>query len=443
MKFDFYIYEIKFDFHVHGSGNLTLLHDKKIVDDFVISRPGQISGIEIKFEKEDPADLNSYAEIEHVWINGYDLKERFKGIVYKIDQARHPSVELHTIPNNLYFGYEGCMAFSIEHRDDSLSQAAWTIAEKEFSEVKWPLMNNQYREKNFHNVHRDAVYMFTGCSSPNTKTLVDTIDQLKIADLKTPLHYDDRSKIENWINQSERVKIKNFSMMDNFTTGTGVTQSLSVFLQSADTIFMPEKTYFHNGEYLNDKHVRFMNAFSEVFEEGSSVLFELPSPWYTAESVQQRIEEARKANCKIALDLTWLPVIDCQIEIDLEPVDEVYFSMNKCWPLVSLRPAFRWSKKRINDSQTFDYEVGAYPKIPVNVFLKLTDKFDFDYTYNRYKNDQIKLCQQFGLEPTVILWFAKHKQVRHNFRNHISRHFFLDDFVCVVELLNHKGKYFW
>lgn len=304
-------------------------------------------------------------------------------------------------------------------------------------------MNEQYRKKNFHNVHRDAVYMFTGCLSPNTPSLIDAIDDLKIATLRNPMPHDHRVKIENWINCSKRVKIKNFSVMDNFTSGTGVTQSLSVFLQSAETIFMPEKTYFHNGEYIKDKDIRIKNAFDEIFEEGSRVLFELPSPWYSIEKTQQRIEQARKANCYIALDLTWLPVIDCPIEIDMELVDEVFFSMNKSWPVVSLRPAFRWSKKRINDSQTFDYEVGAYPKIPANVFLNLIGKFEFDYSYDRYKNDQKKLCDQFGLVPTNVLWFATHNQVKHNHENYISRHYFLDDFVCVVELLNHKGKYFW
>jgi len=442
MKFDFYIDEIKFDFHVHGTGKLTLSNDQQIKKDFVISRPEQLCNIEIKFEKEDPADLNSYATIQHVWINGYDLKERFKGIDYKIDKDRH-SVEQTTIPNNLYFGYQGSMSFSIEHKNDLLSRAAWTLADNEFAEVKWPLMNDQHRKKNFHNVHRDAVYMFTGCLSPKTPILVDTIDEMKIADLRNPMHHDHRAKIENWINRSERVKIKNFPMMNNFTTGTGVTQSLSVFLQSAQTLFMPKKTYFHNGESIKDKDIPFKDAFSEVFEEGSRVLFELPSPWYSIEKTQQRIEEARKADCYIALDLTWLPIIDCPIEIDLAIVDEVFFSMNKCWPIVSLRPAFRWSKKRINDSQTFDYEVGAYPKIPVNVFFKLIDKFDFDYSYNRYKTDQKNVCDQFGLKPTNVLWFATHDQVKHNYENYISGHYFLDDFVCVVELLNHKGKYFW
>ena len=442
MKFDFYINEIKFDFKIHGTGSIELSQGQYILNDFQIKDPAEKCDLCIKFKKQDPADVDSYATLEHVWINGFDLKEGFKEITYNIDTSKH-TVHGKSIPNNLYFGYQGSMHFSLEHKNDLLSRAAWTIADKEFTPIKWPLKSQQYREKNFDNVHRDAVYMFTGCNPPETEILVDMIDNFKIADLKDPLRESARRKIEEWINRSSRVKIKNFASLNNFTISNGVTESLSTFLQSADTIFLPKKTYFHNSELLSDKNIKSKNAFREYFEQGSNVLFEVPSPWYTTERIEHHIKEARKANCRIALDLTWLPMVDYPIEIDLSLVDEVFFSMNKCWPIVPLRPAFRWSRNRINDSQTFDYETGRYPKVPVNTFMRLIDRFGFDYVFDRYKADHTELCEKFDLAPTGVLWFARHSQVKHDDNHYISRHFFLDDFVCVVELLNHKGKYFW
>lgn len=442
MKFDFCINEIKFDFKTHGTGSIKLSHGQDILNNFQIKDPAEKCDITIQFSKHDPSDTTSYATLEHVWINGFDLKERFKEISYDIDTSKH-TVNRKSIPNNLYFGYQGSMHFSIEHKNDLLSRASWTLADKEFSSVKWPLKGQQYREKNFDSVHRDAVYMFTGCNPPNTKSLVDMIDNLKIAELKDPLRENDRLKIEEWINRSDRVKIKNFAGLNNFTISNGVTESLSTFLQSADTIFLPKKTYFHNGELLRDKNIKSKDAFEGNFERGANVLFEMPSPWYTADRIEYHIKQAKKANCRIALDLTWLPMVDYPIEIDLDLVDEIFFSMNKCWPLSPLRPACRWSRDRVNDSQTFDHETGIYPKIPVNVLIRLIDKFEFDYVYDRYKDDHTELCEAFDLSPTGVLWFAKHNEVNHDTNHYISRHFFLDDFVCLVNLLEHKGKYFW
>ena len=173
------------------------------------------------------------------------------------------------------------------------------------------------------------------------------------------------------------------------------------------------------------------------------VLFEMPSPWYRTEDIQNKIKEAHDADCNIALDLTWLPVTNAPVHIDLSMVDQVFFSMNKCWPLTALRPALRWSKNRINDSQTFDNEFDLYPKIPVNMLMILVGKIDFDYTFNLYADKVNHLCEKFRLEKTNVLWFTKHKDIKHNVNNHISNHYHLDEFVCVVELLEHTDRYFW
>ena len=87
--------------------------------------------------------------------------------------------------------------------------------------------------------------------------------------------------------------------------------------------------------------------FPEEPEEGSRVLLELPTPWYDDHLVVDMLEKAKNKNCYIAIDLTWLPMCMVKIDIDLTGVDEVYFSMNKCWPIHSLRPAMRWSKSKI------------------------------------------------------------------------------------------------
>ena len=173
------------------------------------------------------------------------------------------------------------------------------------------------------------------------------------------------------------------------------------------------------------------------------MIFELPSRWYTTKDIKNKIKEARLKNCTIALDLTWMPVSNDLIELDLSEVDQIFFSMNKTWPIQDFRPAFRWSKTHINDAATFQWEHCTYPKISANVFMNLMKSYKLDYVYDKYKPIAERLMTMFDLRPTSVLWFTLHDHVKHDPKKHIWPGYFLDDFVCLRKLLDYQGKYFW
>jgi hypothetical protein len=440
MKFDFNIQKVEFKFKTFGTGKVELLINGEQAKDINLSKKNIIK---INFTKDDPSDVSSYALIDGIIINGYDLKENFKALDYVIDTNKH-KVEKTIINNNLYLGYVGFMEFPIEHKNDQLSQAAWLLADKEFTPVNWPLKGDNVRKKDFDTLCRDSLHMFTGCQPPHSEEISKFVEHLKIGETSSPVQLlDAKEKIQAWINKSTRINLKNFNSVNHFTVSNGVTESLSNVLCSNKVLYMNKKMHFHNREFLEDKNVTIKDLHVDNLDKNSTVLMELPSPWYDTHTQIEIIKKAKQANCHVAIDLTWLPLVDIDIDLDLDLVDEIFFSMNKTWSIQQLRPAFRWSKKRINDSQTFDTEYGTYPKVPVNVFMKLIDQFEIDYTYNRHKTNHSNICKKFDLEPTEVLWFTKHKNVMHDDRHYISNHFYLDDFVCAVNLLNHKDKYFW
>ena len=135
--------------------------------------------------------------------------------------------------------------------------------------------------------------------------------------------------------------------------------------------------YHIHGEIFYDTDLIRLDPFQKPIPLYADVLLEYPSPWYTNQELDDVIKQAKDKKAKIALDLTWLPVATDEIKLDLNGIDQIFFSMNKAWPIHDLRPAFRWSRERINDRQTFDYEIGMYPKTSVNMFMKLIDKFSF------------------------------------------------------------------
>ena len=445
MHLDFPIKTIKFDFEHRGTGQIDLYFNNKKVENFLIEHKdiNKSNSIKIQFNKNDPADEKSFAILNYVKINDFDFTEHFKTIPYNINKSQHKEA-VAILPNNLHFGYIGEMQFNLTHKDDPLTNAAWVIANNEFEYVKWPLRGDNYREKNFNTVHRDAKYMFTGSLAPDTQEINDVINNSNVGELRNPLHtVKDRKKIEDWINNSKRINLQGFKQLEHFTFSQGILDSLNSFILSSEVLYMPKKMYYFHGEILQDKKITIRDIFNDSILEGSAVLFEFPSPWYSTNEIVDKINEAKDKNCKIALDLTWLPATNELIDLDLDLVDQIFFSMNKTWPIHDLRPAFRWSKQRINDLQTFQYEYCSYPKVAANMFMKLIKQFELDFVYDKYKQSAEQICKTFQLQPTTVLWFTKHHEVKHDANEYISKYFFLDEFVCLRKLLDFKDKYFW
>lgn len=445
MTFDFPVEKIDIKFKTFGSCYLTCFINGIEID---VNGPVTIlkdkiqdtNTINIEFLKAQPDDVHSYAELEYFKINDGDFSSWFKSHNYNINAKHHPDTK--DIVNNGYFGYAGKLEIKFEDCDDLLKKAAWTIADKEFEYTKWPIKGNKHRNKNFQTIHRDAKFMYTGSTPPQSQAITKAVNETEMQDLRGPLHNDAESKIIDWISKSERVKLDG-EPFKHFTFSTGVSDSLESFVRSSRVIMMPPKMYHMHGELFAETELIRVNPFERPIPLYANVLLEYPSPWYTNEELDNVIKLAKEKQAKIALDLTWLPVATDKIELDLDGIDQIFFSMNKAWPIHDLRPAFRWSRERINDRQTYDYEIGMYPKTSANIFMKLIDKFSFGYTYNTNKDSVADIMQTFDLEPTSVLWFTKHPSAVHDTKGHISQHYFLDEFVCIQKLLDFKGKYFW
>ena len=443
MNVNFPINDIRFKFECKGTGKVTIVCNNKVIDDNVIVANDlkQNNNIQISFTKQDPADQESFATLKHFSINGYDHSEQFKFIPYQIDKSYHKTQE--TINNNLYFGYIGSMSFVLTQKNDLLTQAAYKIAEEEFEYVKWPMVQGpHYREKTLENVVRDTRFMFMGSLAPRTDEIVEAIDSYQIKDAKFPMKVEEsRKQIQDWINSSKRVSIKNFDMMQEFNFSGGIIPSLDSFANRAKTLYLPKKAYYFYRYFENNNH-KLKDVFNDTIEPNSHVLFELPTLYYSSEEIIEKIKEAKQKNCTIALDLTWLPISVANIEIDLDLVDEVYFSMNKTWPVDDIRPAWRWSKQKIKDASSFEMEITIYPKIPANLFMKLMESFSFDYVHDKYVKQVESLRKRFDLTQSPVLWFTKHESVKHD-NNPIFPGYYMDEFVCLRKLLDFKDKYWW
>ena len=444
MKFDFPIDKVEYEFDLVGDCDIEVTLNKHPVVGNVIDgdllKGHDVLGI--NFSKTDPTDTESYATLKKFNINDGDFLDQIKVLGYNVDKSKHKEAE-DQISNNLYFGYVGSMEIVLEQTKELLKKAAWTIADKEFEYVKWPSKGKNHRHKDFRTVLRDAEFMYTGSTPPLSKDITIAVNETRLQDLRGPFPDNVEHKLIDWMSKSERCRLDG-EPFKHFTFSNGVSDSLESFLRnSISVIMMPSKMYHIHGELLQGTDLVRLDPFERPIPLYADVLLEYPSPWYTNDELDNVIKLAKDKKAKIALDLTWLPVATDKIQLDLNGIDQIFFSMNKAWPIHDFRPAFRWSRDRINDRQTFDYEIGIYPKTSANIFMKLISEFSFDYIYNTNKDNRSEIMQTFDLAQTPVLWFTKHQSAVHDEKGHISEHYFLDEFVCIQKLLDHKGKYFW
>jgi len=442
MDLEFPIEKINFKITCEGTGQVQFFVNGNLLDSTELDGRylKEENIFKIKFFKKDATDQNSFAKIIDFLINGQSYADSIKSIIYYPDKRYHTAVPL---SNNLYFGYIGEMSFKITQKNDLLTRSAWTLANNEFDYVKWPFKGQVYREKTFENIVRDTKFMFTGSLAPEDSDIKTLVDSLRVSDLRQPLRDIDIINLKKWINNGDRVKLNNFQKLPFFSCVNGNNEAISSFLNRAKKLYVASKKYFFVGELLEGEDKNIKDPYVDEIENNSDVLLELPSPWYAVEETKKIIREAKDKNCRIALDLIWLPLITHEIDIDLDQVTEIYFSMNKTWPIYDIRPAFRWSKDRINDLQTLQYEHCTYHKLQPNIFFEIMKRFSFDYVYDKNKDAVEHLCKKFSLDKTNVLIFTSGKEDRHDHEGHTSKHNHLDEFVCLKKLIDYRGKYFW
>ena len=444
MKLKFPIDRIDFDFEMHGDCDITIKINGKNVPGKVIHGnllKGQ-NVLSFDFYKSSPDDTDSYAILSRFDINGGDFLDEIKLIPYHVDKTQHP--EAHDLANNLYFGYIGTMEVLLEQPTDNLSKAGWLIAHNNFENPKENTRGNPYREKNFKEIHEDYKYIFNGCTAPKDRDITSFVHKLTIGDIKDPIDFQQaRQNVERWMATSDHMKLRNLDKFGAFNHSGGTVNCLESFISRCkENVYLAPKYYYFIGEICQGQGVGIRNAFDGI-EQKSHVLFEFPSPWYDNETIISKIKEAKDKDCYIGLDLTWAPVATRAFDLDLSIVDEVYFSMNKAWPISEIRPAWRWTKQMINDAIGIQHDWNYYHKIQPNIFFKLIEKFDVDHTKNKYQQNINDICKKFDLEPTEVLWFTRHESTANNEKGYINQHYFLDDFVCIRKLLDHKDEYFW
>lgn len=271
---------------------------------------------------------------------------------------------------------------------------------------------------------------------------IDTfINQLQISELRKQQDITQLGKrTVEWINKSKRLGLQNFNL-PFVNVFNGVDFAIESFINRHRNIGYLANSYYAVKDHCEANDISHYQVDDKIIEN-TGVILELPSVKYNTKQLISLIKDCKKANCTVALDLTFLPIyVGERIDIDVSQVDELWFSMNKAWPIKDIRTALRFSKSDISDMQSYSHKKQAQNNIGASVFSNCIDNFSFDYTHDKHITTVEHLCKKFNVSMSNNLWLAKRPGT---VWSHMpSKNWNYDDLIGLHSLINNKDKYFW
>jgi hypothetical protein len=85
----------------------------------------------------------------------------------------------------------------------------------------------------------------------------------------------------------------------------------------------------------------------------------------------------------------------------------VAFSLSKAFPVANLRIGVRYTRPDIFDGQKLHDSINYNNSLSAWIGLQLIKQFPSDYIYNRYREQQQQVCEQFNLTASDSVLFAQ------------------------------------
>ena len=179
---------------------------------------------------------------------------------------------------------------------------------------------------------------------------------------------------------------------------------------------MHRKLRFLRGEYFYHQIMakRFFKDSSFIDDHkdiasGDVVVMSVPfsDTGNVPENYNAIMSQCEKNNVPVLLDMAYISLaVKLDINVDYECIDTITTSLSKVFPVAHWRIGMRMQKENIDD--TLDaYEMNSYLNThAVNVGHQLIKQYPADYSYNKYKDQQLSLCRMLQLQPSDSFIFG-------------------------------------
>jgi len=119
------------------------------------------------------------------------------------------------------------------------------------------------------------------------------------------------------------------------------------------------------------------------------------------------MEACESLKVPVLLDMAYINLaIDLQINVDYQCIDTITTSLSKVFPVAYSRIGMRMQRENLDD--TLDaYEQNSYLNThSVNIGHALIKKYEADYSYHKYRKQQLSFCNMLDLTPSDSFIFG-------------------------------------
>ena len=179
---------------------------------------------------------------------------------------------------------------------------------------------------------------------------------------------------------------------------------------------MHKKLRFLRGEYFYHQIMakRFFKESSFIDDPNdisNDELVVMSVPFSDTGNVPEHYDDimthCEKNNVPVLLDMAYISLaVKLDINVDYQCIDTITTSLSKVFPVAHWRIGMRMQKENIDD--TLDaYEMNSYLNThAVNVGHQLIKQYPADYSFNKYRQQQLSFCNMLDIKPSDSFIFG-------------------------------------
>ena len=238
----------------------------------------------------------------------------------------------------------------------------------------------------------------------------ETVLNFLATDKPTVNHKDFVNDYYEWFRQPHY--INGIEKFKSLTFCNGSTEAFDKFYHKhmhRNLRFLPGEYYYH--QIMARRYFKNWSFINDVFilSENDVVVMSVPfSDTGGLPKNYTRIMEACEAlNIPVLLDLAYINIAkQFDFNVDYECIDTITTSMSKVFPVPQWRIGLRMQKQDLDDTLDAYHHNGYVNNASVNVGSSLIRQYTPDYSYNKYRSQQLNLCKQLDLTPSPCFTFG-------------------------------------
>jgi hypothetical protein len=225
------------------------------------------------------------------------------------------------------------------------------------------------------------------------------------------IHNKFLTEYKNWIKNSKNHYIKGLDLFQSAAFSNGTTEAFDKFYLKHSQ----KRLRYFRGEYMY--HTAIGKHYFKLFDylddypiqEGDVVVMSFPFANTGGEHPMYKdvLIECSRLSVPVLIDCAYINISGgLHFDFNYSCINEIVFSLSKAFPVGHLRIGMRLSRED-NDDPLFVYNKNRYiNRLGAAVGFELIKIYSIDYNYNRYRESQLSMCQELGIDPSPTVVFG-------------------------------------